>query len=63
MKKVLVIYHREDNDGACSAGIIGAFLKHFPLIGGSVISPDEIEFYGVNYADLSRDWEAFTDCR
>ena len=61
MKKVLVIYHREDNDGACSAGIIGAFLKHFPLIGGSVIPPNEIEFYGVNYADLSRDWEAFTD--
>ena len=49
MNKTLVIYHREDNDGACSAGIADAFLRRF--------SEDvSVYFEGVNYADLSRYW-------
>lgn len=56
MKKVLVIYHREDNDGACSAGIVQAWLTRYPVINNTVYKPEEFEFYGVNYADLSADW-------
>ena len=56
MKKVLVIYHKEDNDGACSAGIVQAWLTRFPVINDTVYQPEDFEFYGVNYADLSADW-------
>jgi len=56
MKKVLVIYHKEDNDGACSAGIVQAWLTRFPVINDTVYKPEDFEFYGVNYADLSADW-------
>ena len=57
MKKVLVIYHKEDNDGACSAGIVQAWLTRFPVINNTVYKPEDFEFYGVNYADLSADWD------
>lgn len=53
MKRALVIYHREDNDGACSAGIVDAFLKKF--CGDSA----SVKFKGVNYADLSRYWNEY----
>lgn len=56
MKKVLVIYHREDNDGVCSAGIVQSWLTRYPVI-NRMYDADEFEFYGVNYADLSADWE------
>ena len=29
MDRVLVIYHKEDNDGACSAGIVKSFLEKY----------------------------------
>lgn len=56
MKKVLVIYHREDNDGVCSAGIVQAWLTRYPVVNNTVYKPEDFEFYGVNYADLSADW-------
>lgn len=61
MKKVLVIYHREDNDGVCSAGIVQAWLTRYPVINNTVYRPEEFEFYGVNYADLSKDWTELMD--
>lgn len=57
MKKVLVIYHREDNDGVCSAGIVQSWLTRYPVINNTVYQPEDFEFYGVNYADLSADWD------
>lgn len=54
MKRILVIYHREDNDGACSAGIVDAFHKKFMLEGNY-----SVKFKGVNYADLSRYWKEY----
>lgn len=61
MKKILVIYHREDNDGVCSAGIVQAWLTRFPVINNTVFKPEEFEFYGVNYADLSADWDELVE--
>ena len=61
MKKVLVIYHREDNDGVCSAGIVQAWLTRFPVINNTVYKPEDFEFYGVNYADLSADWDELVE--
>lgn len=52
MKRVLVIYHREDNDGACSAGIVDAFYRIFR-------DDCVVNFKGVNYADLSRYWNEY----
>lgn len=57
MKKVLIIYHREDNDGLCSAGIVRSWLTRYPIINDTQYKPEDFEFYGVNYADLSADWE------
>lgn len=56
MKKVLVIYHREDNDGCCAAGIVAALLDS-KGINDNTYGFDEMEFKGVSYADLSREWE------
>lgn len=49
MDSVLVIYHKEDNDGACSAGIIKAFLERYSKVG-------HIQFLGATYADLANIW-------
>lgn len=57
MDKVLVIYHREDNDGACSAGIINAFLDRY----ANQYPYSKLKFEGVNYADLSKYWKEYTD--
>lgn len=51
MDSVLVIYHKEDNDGACSAGIIKAFLERYSKV-------THIRFLGVTYADLANIWAA-----
>lgn len=61
MKKVLVIYHREDNDGVCSAGIVQSWLTRYPVINNIVYQPEDFEFYGVNYADLSADWDELVE--
>ena len=61
MKKVLVIYHREDNDGVCSAGIVQSWLLRYPVINNTVYKPEDFEFYGVNYADLSADWNELVE--
>lgn len=52
MKDILIIYHKEDNDGACSAGLIKTFLEH-------KFKPSElnIEFWGVDYAMLTDFYE------
>ena len=55
--RVLVIYHREDNDGACSAGIIDAFLRKFANPSDMLV----VRMLGVNYADLSRYWTEFDE--
>lgn len=62
MKKVLVIYHREDNDGCCAAGIVAAILG-FKGMGGNVYTLGEMEFMGVSYSDLSREWEKMQNWR
>ena len=49
MDSVLVIYHKEDNDGACSAGIIKAFLERYSKV-------THIRFLGATYADLANIW-------
>ena len=55
VKKVLVIYHREDNDGVCSAAIISQFLEEFG-------NPNvKIKFFGCNYAELSTIWKEHED--
>jgi len=51
MDSVLVIYHKEDNDGACSAGIVKAFLERYS-------KSSHIYMLGVTYPDLSRIWSA-----
>lgn len=52
--KILIIYHREDNDGVCSAGIVKAcYKKMFEDKGVSFMT------VGVNYADLTRKWEEY----
>ena len=54
-KNVLVIYHREDNDGVCSAAIVSQFLKTFD-------NPDvNVQFFGSNYAGLSEIWKEHVD--
>ena len=54
-KNVLVIYHREDNDGVCSAAIVSQFLKSFD-------NPDvNVQFFGSNYAELSEIWKEHVD--
>ncbi len=50
VRNVLVIYHREDNDGVCSAAIISQFIKNF----GNPAA--NIKFFGCNYAELSTIW-------
>lgn len=59
MKNTLIIYHREDNDGACSAGIVQAFISRYPIIRNAKIHFNECDLYGVNYADLAKDWDEF----
>lgn len=58
--KILVIYHREDNDGVCSAAIVSAFTKYIHKLildnGGIHIAPT-IKFFGCNYAELSTVWQ------
>lgn len=51
MDRVLVIYHKEDNDGACSAGIVKSFLEKYSKV-------SHIQLLGVTYADLSQIWSA-----
>lgn len=54
-KNVLVIYHREDNDGVCSAAIVSQFLKSFD-------NPDvNVQFFGSNYAELSEIWKEYCE--
>lgn len=56
IKNALVIYHREDNDGVCSAAIVSQFLKNFG-------NPDvKVRFFGCNYAELSAIWQDHQDC-
>lgn len=51
VRKALVIYHREDNDGVCSAAIVSQFLQQFGR-------PDvKIAYFGCNYAELSTVWK------
>lgn len=49
MDSVLVIYHKEDNDGACSAGIVKSFLEKYSKV-------SHIQLLGVTYADLAKIW-------
>lgn len=55
IKKVLIIYHKEDNDGVCSAAIMSSFLKKY------CVEEPEIEFFGCNYAELSKIWNVYRD--
>lgn len=59
-KKVLVVYHSEDNDGVCSAAIVKAFL----LVAGSnnEISPKYVvDALGVTHSELNQIWEDYRD--
>lgn len=64
LKKVLIIYHREDNDGVCSAAIISSFFHfiHDLIIrqGGQHEEP-VIKFFGCNYAQLTDVWNEFKE--
>jgi len=51
IRNALVIYHREDNDGVCSAAIVSQFLKNF---GDPEVN---VKFFGCNYAELSTVWQ------
>lgn len=51
VRNALVIYHREDNDGVCSAAIVSQFLKIF---GDPEVN---VKFFGCNYAELSTVWQ------
>ena len=54
MKKTLLIYHFEDNDGVCSAAI----MLHY-LVNTMEVKRKKIELFGVNYnmlADLPDTW-------
>lgn len=57
MKRVLVIYHREDNDGVCSAAIVKAMYLRY----ASGFDGVTFRMAGVNYADLSNRWKEYTD--
>ena len=48
-KKYLIIYHSEDNDGACSAAII----KYY-LVNELKVKEQDIKLFGANYAILKR---------
>lgn len=56
IKNALVIYHREDNDGVCSAAIISQFLKKFTN------NEVKIKFFGCNYTELSTLWQKHIEC-
>ena len=55
IKNALVIYHREDNDGVCSAAIVSQFLKFF---GNPQVS---VKTFGCHYAELSTLWKEYQD--
>ena len=46
-KKYLIIYHSEDNDGACSAAI----MKYY-LVNELKAKEQDIKLFGANYAIL-----------
>jgi single-stranded DNA-specific DHH superfamily exonuclease len=59
-KKVLVVYHSEDNDGVCSAAIVKAFLQIANT--RKNISPEYyVETFGVTHMELKRIWENYND--
>ena len=49
MKKILLIYHNEDNDGVCSAAIMLYYLVNEMLY----IDKKDVELFGVNYNMLA----------
>lgn len=49
MKKYLIVYHQEDNDGCCSAGL----LKHY-VVSKLGVSPDLIDYFPATYAILDK---------
>ena len=55
VKNVLVIYHREDNDGVCSAAIVSQFLK---VYGNPEVN---VKFFGCHYGELSTLWKEYQD--
>lgn len=55
-KKVLIIYHREDNDGVCSAAIIESFIERYKNVNEFQYS---YKYYGANYNDLSTVWNEY----
>lgn len=55
IKNALVIYHREDNDGVCSAAIVSQFLK---VYGNPEVN---VKFFGCHYGELSTLWKEYQD--
>ena len=57
-QKITIIYHKEDNDGVCSAAIVKCFLERY----GDRVGVDNpvYGYIGTNYAELSRMWEEHT---
>lgn len=47
-KNILIIYHKEDNDGLFSLGVIYNYLVH-----ENHTNPDNITYWGVDYNDLN----------
>ena len=51
--KILIIYHKEDNDGVFSASIV-----KYALIHSNKYTDDDIDLYGTCYNELSKDFES-----
>ena len=59
-KKVLIVYHSEDNDGVCSAAIVKAFLQCSEYWGYDNPSYS-IQTLGVTHSELKQMWENFNN--
>ena len=51
--KILIIYHKEDNDGVFSASIV-----KYALIHSNKYTDADIDLYGTCYNELSKDFES-----
>jgi len=55
IQKITIIYHKEDNDGVCSAAIVKCFMDRY----GDRVGVDNpvYAYIGTNYAELNRMWK------
>lgn len=55
-KKLLLVYHKEDNDGVFSAALIVNYFLN--LSDGAKFTMDDIELLGVDYNELMKEWNS-----